>query len=167
MIKLLKDLRKSNFVTLTLGHIDGMPTLIKGDTCIATLGSQEDTAITFNIIDDDFKNIIQTIKLPFEKLSNIGLVTQTDVINSSKNVVGRSVAGGLFFGGLGAIIGGMSAMTPKRTMSIEYYIVLNYYDNQQSLVPISFNVNYLAQVKQVKSFVKICKSKIVKQDITL
>ena len=66
------------------------------------------------------------IFLSYDQIVNVAFMTEQEVIEKSKSVVGRAVAGGLIFGGLGAVIGGMSGTGTKQQKKQHLYLIINY-----------------------------------------
>lgn len=77
-----------------------------------------------------------TIKLPFggkqEATLNYSQVTdvfygmETEIVEKSKSVIGRAVAGGLLFGGVGAVVGGISGTGTKEKKERHFYFIISY-----------------------------------------
>ena len=55
----------------------------------------------------------QEIKLNYEQITDVFYGLETEVIEKNKSVIGRAVAGGLLFGGVGAVVGGISGTGTK------------------------------------------------------
>lgn len=68
--------------------------------------------------------------LNLDKITNAGMITEEEIKEAS--VVGRAVVGGLLFGHLGAIIGGMSGTKDKK--KTQSYYVINYTSNGEEKV---------------------------------
>lgn len=66
------------------------------------------------------------VYLAYSQITNAGLITEEEIIEKSKSVVGRAAVGGLFLGPLGAIVGGMSGTGKKTKTKSETYFVINY-----------------------------------------
>lgn len=166
-MNILKELQKANNIAVSMAHMEGLPMLLQHTSCIVTVKNSFADTLEINIVDSKFTTIENTISLPFNRVKNIGILTDGDIITSNKNVVGRSIVGGLFFGELGAIVGGMSGTAPKKTIVTKHFIVINYINKEQELASISFSVNYLAQKKQIKNLLSSVKTKISKEKIEI
>lgn len=69
------------------------------------------------------------------------------------SVLGRGAAGGLLFGGAGAVVGGMSAVNAKK--NVEKYLLIEYGDNEVLLYDISNPIlNYNCETLNVEWAVK-------------
>lgn len=53
-------------------------------------------------------------------------LTNTEIIEKSKSVVGRAAAGGLLFGPVGALIGGMSGVGSSQKKKLQLYYVIHF-----------------------------------------
>ncbi len=76
-----------------------------------------------------------TIKMPLgkqETILNYSQITdvfyglQTEVVNVSKSTIGRAVAGGLLFGSIGAVVGGISGTGTKDKKERHFYFIISY-----------------------------------------
>lgn len=77
-----------------------------------------------------------TIKLPFggkqETTLNYSQITdvfyglQTEVVTTGKSVIGRALAGGLLFGGVGAVVGAVSGTGTKEKKERHFYFIVSY-----------------------------------------
>lgn len=109
-----------NDVYSNFKHISGLP-------------CSEGTAVTLHFcprygrieIEERFgtKN---SYNLAFEKLTNIGILTDREILEKQKSVVGRAVVGGLLLGPLGSIVGGMSGIGSKKKSTLRNFLVINY-----------------------------------------
>lgn len=98
--------------------VEGPPFITKGAYCSI-------------ILDNDILEIRpaksnNVLSLNVNQIVAISSVTDREIIESSRSVVGRAAAGGLLFGGLGAIVGGMSGVSPKKKVKMRYFLILNY-----------------------------------------
>lgn len=77
-----------------------------------------------------------TIKLPFggkqetdlnySQITDIFYGVETDIVNVSKSSIGRAVAGGLLFGGVGAVVGAVSGTGTKEKKEHHFYFIISY-----------------------------------------
>ena len=77
--------------------------------------------LTFGLMDKPFQ---------IHNSQIIGLIhtSKTELIKESKSVIGRSIAGGLLLGPLGAIVGGMSGIGHKENQGSKHFLIINYWD---------------------------------------
>jgi len=71
-------------------------------------------------------------KILLENLKGIQVKTERQINEEERSVIGRAVAGGLLFGGVGAMVGGMSGTKSKKTTQMLYYMVLDYISKEGS-----------------------------------
>jgi len=78
--------------------------------------------------------------LSFSKINAVNTVTDKEIIEKSKSSVGRAVAGGILFGGLGAIVGAASGIGTKQKSKSHYYFVINYTSVNNETKAVSFEI---------------------------
>ncbi|MBD5549519.1 MAG: hypothetical protein HDQ97_19425 [Lachnospiraceae bacterium] len=66
------------------------------------------------------------ITLLYDQITSTSVYTEEEIIEKSKSVLGRAAAGAVFFGPLGAIIGGMSGTGSTSTSKTNFYYTINY-----------------------------------------
>ena len=74
----------------------------------------------------------KTISLLYSQILETGIYSETEILEKSKSVIGRSVAGGLLFGPLGALIGGMSGVGTEKTKKNHYYYTISFTSSDNS-----------------------------------
>ncbi len=72
-----------------------------------------------------------SVYLPLNKVIQAGVVTEQEIIEKSKSVVGRAVLGGLILGPVGAIVGGTSGVGKKEKKVTHAYFIINYQPDPQ------------------------------------
>ena len=68
----------------------------------------------------------QEIKLNYNQITDVFYGLETEVIEKNKSVIGRAVAGGLLFGGIGAVVGGISGTGTKAKKERHFYFIISY-----------------------------------------
>lgn len=68
----------------------------------------------------------QEIKLNYDQITDVFYGLETEVIEKNKSVIGRAVAGGLLFGGVGAVVGGISGTGTKTKKECHFYFIISY-----------------------------------------
>ena len=68
----------------------------------------------------------QEIKLNYDQITDVFYGLETEVIEKNKSVIGRAVAGGLLFGGIGAVVGGISGTGTKAKKERHFYFIISY-----------------------------------------
>lgn len=69
--------------------------------------------------------IKQEITLNYSQITDVFYGKKTEIVESNKSVIGRAVAGGLLFGGVGAVVGAVSG-TEKETKKSGFYFIISY-----------------------------------------
>lgn len=112
---------KNGNLKIQMVHIEGLPEY-KRDSIIFLTIDASSRKITFK---GTLKSNTE-INLPIDKITGIGSVSEEIVKENSG--VGRAIAGGLLFGGAGAVVGAVTAKDKKKTI---YYKVINYVSNNE------------------------------------
>ena len=68
----------------------------------------------------------EPVYIKYDQLLAFKSLTQKEIIEKEKNVLGRAVIGGVLLGSLGSVIGGMSGIGTKKETDTTYYIVINF-----------------------------------------
>lgn len=102
-------------------HIDGIPSFAVWQPIKVIFDYQRKELI----IGD--KNMDNINRLKLDQIINVGIVKSQDITYSQQgSVVKNAVAGGLLFGSVGAIVGGMSGMQKKSAKKNVDCFVINY-----------------------------------------
>ena len=68
----------------------------------------------------------QEATLKYSQITDVFYGLETEIVEKSKSVIGRAVAGGLIFGGIGAVVGGISGTGTKAKKERHFYFVISY-----------------------------------------
>ncbi len=98
------------------------------------------------------------VNLKFEQITGVNVVSEKEIIEKSKSVAGRAIAGGVLLGPLGAIVGGMSGIGNKQKSETHYYMVINYKSREREIKVLSFEI--VGASLHWSSFVEELRSKI-------
>ena len=87
-----------------------------------------------HIIDDGIKIEVFTFKnelvasytIPENRIIDIDFITQKNIEEKQKSIVGRGIVGGLLFGSTGAIIGGLSGLDTKTATTYTTIFCITY-----------------------------------------
>jgi hypothetical protein len=113
--------------------------------------------VTLTLLDDSLEIKQRVFKkepftLAYAQITNAGMVRSQQIVESDTSVIGRAVVGNLFFGPLGAIVGGMSG-TGKKYFVINYTSaasgepqVLAFWDNAGNLP--GMMKNFIAELRE-------------------
>lgn len=118
-------------------HVNGVSWMSAGAAVTVTL---DDSSQQLEIKMRVFKG--NPAYLPYSQITSIGVVSEKEVIEHNKSVLGRAAVGGLVFGPLGAIVGGMSGTGTKQKVQNKYFFVINYHpaDNIADTKAISLEI---------------------------
>lgn len=105
--------------SINLMMVDGISSISKG------------LAVNVTLFDNNLQIKVRIGKnapanLSYSQITNVDYMSEKEVAEKSKSVIGRAVAGGLIFGGLGAIIGGMSGTGSNQINTTRIYLIVNY-----------------------------------------
>lgn len=68
----------------------------------------------------------QEATLNYSQITDVFYGMETEITEKSKSVIGRAVAGGLLFGGIGAVVGGISGTGAKQKKERKFYFIISY-----------------------------------------
>lgn len=104
------------------------------------------------------------LKLNVDQLTGINSFTDVQIQEANKSVVGRAAIGGILFGGLGAVVGGMSGLSSKKKRKYRSFLVLNYRSSDtEEIKVLSFETGLPVSSK----FLKAVQVKMPQQPIAL
>lgn len=135
-------------IKTTLSMIDGLPDISAGAEMVLSLSGD------ILSVRPRLAKKVQPYTLNVNKITNIAMLTEKDIIEKSKSVAGRALVGGVFLGSLGAIIGGMSGIGNKSKNSVTTYIVINYNSNGEKAISFAimkYSIGYLKLYSEIKS----------------
>ena len=157
------DASSNNNLKTSVQYVDGINVLIKDTICDLYLFNNNPDLLLIQAT----TNIKQNIQLPINKITNIGIFTETEIIECNKSVIGGSIVGGLLFGGLGAIIGGMSGLQSKKTRIAHNYLVINYINTSEVIQAMSFRLLTTTFNKDLNTMLNLIKCRIHPQAVCL
>lgn len=84
----------------------------------------------------EIKNLLGSVKLKYEQITDVYYGLETEIVEKSKSVIGRAVAGGLLFGGTAAIVGAISGTGTKKEKTKHFMFIISYTssDGQDSFI---------------------------------
>lgn len=98
------------------------------------------------------------VNLRLDQITGVNVVSEKDIIEKDKSVIGRAAVGGVLLGPLGAIVGGMSGIGNKQKSETHYYMVINYKSRDEEVKVLSFEI--VGASLHWSSFVEELRSKI-------
>lgn len=66
------------------------------------------------------------ITLDYAQITDVFYGAETEIIKKSKSPIGRAIAGGLLFGGAGAVVGAVSGSGTKEKKVSKIYFIISY-----------------------------------------
>ena len=105
----------------------------------------------------DVKEIKNSVSLRYDQITDVFYGMETEIINKNKSVIGRAVAGGLIFGGVGAVVGGISGTGTKEKKERHFYFIISYTSSTGEDKFIQFEDTRLYKgVKVAKKLKELC-----------
>ena len=80
------------------------------------------------------------VSLGYDKVVDANKITEEEIKEKEKSVLGRAVVGGLVLGPLGAVVGGTSGVGTKKKKVIKSYFVINYKDKNDEIQAIPLEI---------------------------
>lgn len=139
--------------SVNLSFVDGIDSYGKGLA----------VELSFNETELEIKSRIvknkPIVKLSLEQIIAANCVTEKEIIEKSKSVAGRAIAGGVLLGPLGAIIGGMSGVGNKQKSETHYYMIINYKSRDEEIKVLSFEIvgaslNWASFIEELRTKIK-------------
>lgn len=87
---------------------------------------------------DEYLEIAAKVKLRYDQITDVYYGLQTEITEKSKSVIGRAVAGGLLFGGVGAVVGAVSGTGSKDVKTKKFMFIISYKSSSGEDAFISF-----------------------------
>ena len=78
--------------------------------------------------------------LSYDQIIEANVISEKDIVEKSKSVLGRAFVGSIFLGPLGTIVGGMSGIGNKQKSETHYFMVINYKSKDGEIKALSFEI---------------------------
>lgn len=136
-------------------HIDGIKNFPPN---IAVVVAQEDRQNRLSIAMRISKK--PPVYLNYEQITSVAVITEKEILEKDKSVIGRAVIGGVLLGSLGAIVGSISGVGTKKYTVRKFFFVVNYRpsNNPKEIKVLSFEI--VGASLHWDSFVRELKKKI-------
>lgn len=126
---------KNGNLSCSFSHVDGLKGFAPN---IAIQMEQDDADECIKVKPRIGK--MDAIRIPYADITAVTILTDKEIAEQSKSVVGRAVVGGILLGPLGAIVGGMSGIGNKQKTVSKYYFIINYTDCSGDIKVASFEI---------------------------
>lgn len=134
-------MKEKVFYSKQVKHFEGL-SIKQGANCIVKLTNYE-----LQLCDIKSRPIL---KISLKDISNVAIISDKEIIEKDKSVIGRGIVGNVLFGGAGLILGGLSGLQKKQVEQDIDYLIINYKNNGEDKV-----VNVYANAGVIdKSFMK-------------
>lgn len=93
---------------------------------------ETNTIFTLELLEDKLQIGIplarpdQLKTLRYDQIQDVVYSSDIQTVSKSKSPIGRAIAGGLLFGGTGAIVGAISGTGSKDKKEYHFYLIINY-----------------------------------------
>ena len=92
---------------------------------------QKGLAVEVALYDDYLELTVPLMKktpvtLKYAQITDVFYGLQTEIVEKSKSPIGRAVAGGLLFGGVGAVVGAVSGTGKKEKKVSKFLFIISY-----------------------------------------
>ena len=118
-------MKEKVFYSKEVKHYEGLG-IRDGASCIVKLTNYE-----LQLCDIKSRPIL---KISLKDISNVAIISDKELIEKDKSVIGRGVVGSVLFGGAGLILGGLSGLSKKQVQQNIDYLIINYKSNGEDKV---------------------------------
>ena len=118
-------MKEKVFYSKEVKHYEGLG-IRDGASCIVKLTNYE-----LQLCDIKSRPIL---KISLKDISNVAIISDKEIIEKDKSVIGRGVVGSVLFGGAGLILGGLSGLQKKQVVQNIDYLIINYKSNGEDKV---------------------------------
>ena len=115
---------KNGDIVCVFSAAEGIPDLATG-TPINVIQEDDESRISINL--RFFSKSHSPVYLSYDQIIAVGVVSEAEIIEKDKSVIGRAAVGGLLLGPLGAVVGGISGTGKKQKATNKKYLVINYH----------------------------------------
>jgi len=113
-VKNSRELKARGIIkNIMVKHVEGIPFVNSGDPILLCLYKDKVT-------------IGDKCTIPLQDIKNIAILTEKELVEKEKSVIGRAVVGGALLGPLGAVVGGMSGVKNKQVTKEKCFMVIDY-----------------------------------------
>ncbi len=118
-------MKEKVFYNKAVKHYEGLG-IKEGANCVIKLTNYE-----LQLCDIKMRPLL---KISLKDINNVAIISDKEIIEKDKSVIGRGVVGNVLFGGAGLILGGLSGLKKKQVEQNIDYLVINYKSNGEDKV---------------------------------
>lgn len=118
-------MKEKVFYSKEVKHYEGLG-IRQGANCIVKLTNYE-----LQLCDIKSRPIL---KISLKDISNVAIISDKEIIEKDKSVIGRGIVGNVLFGGAGLVLGGLSGLKKKHVEQNVDYLIINYKENGEDKV---------------------------------
>lgn len=118
-------MKEKVFYSKEVKHYEGLG-IRQGASCIVKLSNYE-----LKLCDIKGRPIVG---ISLKDISNVAIISDKEIIEKDKSVIGRGIVGNVLFGGAGLILGGLSGLQKKQVEQNIDYLIINYKENSEDKV---------------------------------
>lgn len=139
--KSMPEYLKGDFKFFNIKHIEGIEYAKENENCEITISTQD---ISFYNKNDDF-----LASFKYDEIKKCTLYEEIEQENKRKSPVTRTIVGGVLLGPVGAVVSGVSGVTPTIKEHKKYYIEFQFKNSDiMENIVISGEFNVLKQIEQ-------------------
>lgn len=138
--------------------IDGLP--LKNPNADIELTSDESYLLIAETRTQGFKTVTDNLfKVPLEKIIDTAMITEKEIVEKGKSVVGRGLLGGSIFGPAGLILGGLSGVGKKSKTEYTKIYIVSFVGSDGEVKNITFGMHKM-MVRVTEKFNKLLDKKL-------
>lgn len=110
------------------------------------------------VISECFAKTPKELYIDYDKITNAEVLSEKEIIEKNKTVLGRATVGTLLLGPLGGIVGGISGVGTKQKKKVSYYFIINYkstIDDEIKIIRLKVMDIIPGIAKQLKDRIKV------------
>lgn len=95
-----------------------------------------------------------TYKIPLKNIITTITTSENELVEQDKSVIGRGVVGGVIFGPVGLVLGGLSGVGKKKSMKQRQYFIVSYLSADGEICNVTFLPDSTSSPSIMKKFNK-------------
>lgn len=147
-------MKEKVFYSKQVKHYEGLG-IRQGANCIIKLSNYE-----LKLCDIKGRPIVG---ISLKDISNVAIISDKEIIEKDKSVIGRGIVGSVLFGGAGLILGGLSGLNKKQVIQNVDYLIINYKENgEDKVINVYANAGVINNgfIKWINKFVDMSKKDV-------